>query len=331
MPQPEAPPQAPPPRGWRFWIDRGGTFTDVVACPPAGPLQVRKVLSLQPERPGDPAVRAMREMLGVSGEGFPSGLVEEVRLGTTVATNALLEHASEPVLLLLTSGLADLLRIGDQHRPDLFALRIERPQPLDVRVVEVEGRLGADGGQVSPLLLDGALKERLRQSLADGPRQLVVALLHSWCNPAHELALETWLAKRGFGSALLSHQISRQPRLLPRAATTVVEGALAPVLRTYLSGVAGELGPATRLRVMTSSGALHSPSLLRAKDTILSGPAGGMVGAVAAARAAGLAHLPLVGFDMGGTSTDVFHFDPSRGDLAWERLTGTEVAGLPLL
>jgi 5-oxoprolinase (ATP-hydrolysing) len=299
---------------------------------------VRKVLSLQPERPGDPAVRAIAEILGLTpGEGpsagtpLPPGLVQEVRLGTTVATNALLEQASAPVLLLLNAGLADLLRIGDQHRPDLFALRIERPEPLDVRVVEVEGRLAADGKEVDPLVLDGALEERLRQALAEGPRQLAVALLHSWCNSAHELALGAWLVERGFGAALLSHQISRQPRLLPRAATTLVEAALAPVLHRYLSRVAAELGPATRLRVMTSSGALQSPALLRAKDTILSGPAGGMVGAVAAARAAGLVELPLVGFDMGGTSTDVFHFDPARGDLAWERQSGTEVAGLPLL
>ena len=324
------------PRGWRFWIDRGGTFTDVIACPPEGPPRVRKVLSRQPERPGDPAVRAMAEMLGLgegalAGEGLPAGLVEEVRLGTTVATNALLEEATEPVLLLLTAGLADLLSIGDQHRPDLFALRIERPKPLDVRVVEVEGRLGADGGEVSPLRLDGALEARIRRALAEGPRRMAVALLHSWREPAHERALGAWLEERGLGSALLSHQISRQPRLLPRAATTVVEAALRPVLRRYLEGVEEALGPATRLRVMTSSGALRSPALLRAKDTILSGPAGGMVGAVAAARAAGWAAAPLVGFDMGGTSTDVFHFDPSRGELAWERLSGTEVAGLPLL
>ena len=204
-------------RGWRFWIDRGGTFTDVVACPPEGPPLVRKVLSVQPERAGDPAVRTMGELLGLApGQEWPPGLVEEVRLGTTVATNALLERASAPVLLLLTAGLADLLRIGDQHRPELFALRIERPQPLDVRVEEVEGRLGADGHQVSPLVLDGALEERIRRALAGGARQLAVALLHSWREPAHEVALGAWLAERGFGSALLSHQISRQPRLLPR-------------------------------------------------------------------------------------------------------------------
>ncbi|MFN9660369.1 MAG: hydantoinase B/oxoprolinase family protein [Cyanobacteriota bacterium] len=332
MPQPEDPAEAPPARGWRFWIDRGGTFTDVVACPPQGPLQVRKVLSVQPERAGDPAVRAMGDVLGLAvGQALPPGLVEEVRLGTTVATNALLEHASAPVLLLLTAGLADLLRIGDQHRPDLFALRIERPQPLDVRVVEVEGRLGADGQEVSPLRLDGALESRIRQALAEGPRELAVALLHSWREPAHELALGAWLVERGLGDALLSHQISRQPRLLPRASTTVVEAALRPVLGRYLSQVEEALGPATRLQVMTSSGGLQNPRLLRAKDTILSGPAGGMVGAVAAARQAGLAEAPLLGFDMGGTSSDVFHFDPGRGELAWERQSGTDVAGLPLL
>ncbi|MEB3259786.1 MAG: hydantoinase/oxoprolinase N-terminal domain-containing protein, partial [Cyanobacteriota bacterium] len=160
-PPPTLPPEPSPaaeavrrkPPGWRFWIDRGGTFTDVVARPPVGPLIVRKVLSVQPERQGDPAVRALAELLGLAeGDPWPPGLVEEVRLGTTVATNALLEHASAPVLLLVATGLADLLTIGDQHRPDLFALRIERPQPLDLRVVEVEGRLGARGEEVSPLV-----------------------------------------------------------------------------------------------------------------------------------------------------------------------------------
>ncbi|MFM7465884.1 MAG: hydantoinase/oxoprolinase N-terminal domain-containing protein, partial [Cyanobium sp.] len=146
----DAHPPLSPERGWQFWIDRGGTFTDVVACPPHGPLQVRKVLSVRPDQPGDPAVAAIRELLGVDPhQDLQPALVEEVRLGTTVATNALLEQASAPVLLLLNRGLGDLLAIGDQHRPDLFALRIERAQPLDVRVVEVEGRLGADGQEVS--------------------------------------------------------------------------------------------------------------------------------------------------------------------------------------
>jgi 5-oxoprolinase (ATP-hydrolysing) len=318
--------------GWRFWVDRGGTFTDVVACPPSGPPRVRKVLSVQPGRAGDPAVRAMADLLGLPpGAPWPPGLVEEVRLGTTVATNALLERASAPVLLLVTAGLADLLTIGDQHRPDLFALRIERPQPLDVQVVEVEGRLDAEGREVSPLRLDPALAERIRQVLAAGPRQLAVALLHSWREPDQERRLGDWLERQGFGVALLSHQLSRQPRLLPRAATTVVEAGLEPVLRRYLRQVEEALGAGPRLRVMTSSGDLRSPALLRAKDTILSGPAGGMVGAVAAARQAGWGAVPLVGFDMGGTSTDVFHFDPARGALAWEPAGGTEVAGLPLV
>ncbi|MFM7463871.1 MAG: hydantoinase B/oxoprolinase family protein, partial [Cyanobium sp.] len=189
----------------------------------------------------------------------------------------------------------------------------------------------ADGQEVSPLVLDEALEERIREALAEGPRQVAVALLHSYREPAHELALGAWLETKGQGPALLSHQLSRQPRLLPRTATTVVEAGLQGVLQRYLSQVAAALGPATCLRVMTSSGALQSPALLRAKDTILSGPAGGMVGAVAAARAAGWEAVPLLGFDMGGTSTDVFHFDPARGALAWERSSGTEVAGLPLL
>lgn len=326
-------------RGWRIWIDRGGTFTDVVARDPQGRLRVRKVLSEQPDRPGDPAVRAIRELLALGGtEPIPAGLIEELRLGTTVATNALLEHRGAPVLLLINRGFADLLTIGDQHRPDLFALAIARPRPLALRVVEVGGRLDASGQELEPLLLDGALAAALEAARADGYRSCAVALLHSTRNPVHELHLADWLAQRGFGAISLSHQLSGQPRLVPRGHTTLVEAAVAPVLSAYLAQVRGELGAdppeGPRLRVMRSSGALATPEQLHAKDTILSGPAGGMVGAVAVARqalaAAGLPDQPVVGFDMGGTSTDVFHFDPARGALAWERLAETEVAGLRL-
>ena len=321
-------------RGWRFWIDRGGTFTDVVGCDPAGRLQVAKVLSQQPERPGDPAVRAIQAILGLAEGPIPEGLLAEVRLGTTVATNALLEHRGAPVLLLINRGLADLLTIGDQHRPDIFALAIERARPLAVRVLEVGGRLAADGRELEPLQLDGALAAQLRAAQAEGYRSCAVALLHSGRHSGHEQQLGAWLAPFGFETIVLSHQLSAQPRLVPRGHTTLVEAAVAPVLERYLAQVRAALGPAPRLRVMCSSGALADPALLHAKDTILSGPAGGMVGAVAVARealaAAGEPDSPVVGFDMGGTSTDVFHFAPEQGELAWERLAETEIAGLRL-
>jgi 5-oxoprolinase (ATP-hydrolysing) len=321
-------------RGWRFWIDRGGTFTDVVGCDPAGRLRVRKVLSEQPERPGDPAVRAIHELLGLVEGPIPDGLLKEVRLGTTVATNALLEHHGVPVLLLINRGLADLLSIGDQHRPDIFALAIERPRPLDVRVIEVGGRLAADGREVEPLQLDEDLAFQLRAAQAAGYQSCAVALLHSCRQSAHEQQLAAWLAPFGFAEIALSHQLSAQPRLVPRGHTTLVEAAVAPVLDGYLAQVRAALGAGPRLRVMCSSGVLADPAQLHAKDTILSGPAGGMVGAVAVAlqalAAAGERERPVVGFDMGGTSTDVFHFAPELGALAWERLPEMEIAGLRL-
>ncbi|MEX1315787.1 MAG: hydantoinase/oxoprolinase family protein, partial [Synechococcaceae cyanobacterium] len=320
--------------GWRFWIDRGGTFTDVIGRAPGGGLHVRKVLSVQPERPGDPAVNAIADLLGPEASVAPGSVVEEVRLGTTVATNALLEHHGAPVLLLINRGLADLLEIGDQHRPDIFALAIEKPRPLRVRVLEVDGRLDADGSELEPLRLDDALAAGLQAARADGYVSCAVALLHACRNPEHERRLAAWLEPFGFQRLALSHQLSRQPRLVPRGHTTLVEAAVAPVLDTYLEQVRGALGPGPRLRVMRSSGSLAAPQLLHAKDTILSGPAGGMVGAVAVAEqvlaAAGQAPGPVVGFDMGGTSTDVFHFDPALADLAWERQPETEIAGLRL-
>ncbi|SBO41743.1 hydantoinase B/oxoprolinase family protein [Cyanobium sp. NIES-981] len=315
------------PQGWRFWIDRGGTFTDVIGLAPSGRIQVRKVLSVQPDRPGDPAARAIRAMAA----GDP---IAELRLGTTVATNALLEQRGAGVVLLINRGLGDLLRIGDQHRPDIFALAIHRPQPLRVRVLEVGGRLDAEGRELTPLRLDAPLAARVRQARAEGYGSCAVALLHSHRQPAHERQLAAWLAGFGFEAVALSHRLSAQPRLVPRGHTALVEAAVAPVLRAYLQQVEAALGSATRLRVLGSSGALVAPAFLHAKDTILSGPAGGMVGAVAVAQealgAAGHPPIPVVGFDMGGTSTDVFHWDPGRGALAWERQPETEIAGLRL-
>ncbi|MFO7630481.1 MAG: hydantoinase/oxoprolinase family protein, partial [Prochlorococcaceae cyanobacterium] len=309
---------------WQFWIDRGGTFTDLVGRAPSGELVVRKLLSQQPGRPGDPAVRAIRQVLGLAeADPLPAELIEEVRLGTTVATNALLERQGASTLLLVNRGFADALLIGDQHRPDLFALRIERPLPLYGRVIEVAGRLAADGRELEPLQLDQALAQQLRLALEEGFRSVAVALLHGYRHPQHEQRLGTWLRQLGFGAVALSHQVSPLPRLVPRGQTTVLEAYVAPVLSGYLDQLGQALGQAVQLRVMQSSGGLIAPRLLRAKDTILSGPAAGLVGAVATSAVAGFNKI--VGFDMGGTSTDVCYCDGP-----WERQELAEVAGFAL-
>ena len=317
---------------WQFWIDRGGTFTDVVGRDPQGRLQVRKVLSVQPEQAGDPAVSAIRDLLGLPpGAEIPAGCLEELRLGTTVATNALLEQAGDGVLLITNQGLADVLRIGDQHRPELFALQIQRPAGLERAVVEVEGRLDARGQEIAPLRLDGQLRRQLEHWRAAGLRSCAIALMHAYRNPSHELALQRLALELGFETVVCSHQVCPLPRLVPRGQTALVEAAVARVLRAYLAQVHADLGEATGLRVMGSSGALLDPAALLAKDTILSGPAGGMVGAVAAAQRAGVADGALVGFDMGGTSTDVFCVPAGVGLADVERSPQTEIAGLTLL
>ena len=317
---------------WQFWVDRGGTFTDVVGRDPQGRLQVRKVLSVQPEQAGDPAVSAIRGLLGLPpGAAIPAGCLEELRLGTTVATNALLEQAGDGVLLITNQGLADVLRIGDQHRPELFALQIQRPAGLERAVVEVEGRLDARGQEIAPLRLDGQLRQQLEHWRAAGLRSCAIALMHAYRNPSHELALQRLALELGFETVVCSHQVCPLPRLVPRGQTALVEAAVARVLRAYLAQVRADLGQATALRVMGSSGALLDPAALLAKDTILSGPAGGMVGAVAAAQRAGVADGALVGFDMGGTSTDVFCVPAGVGLADLERSPQTEIAGLTLL
>ncbi len=317
---------------WQFWIDRGGTFTDLVGINPAGECIVRKVLSEQPDQPGDPAVRAIREVLELkAGQPIPIGLIEEVRLGTTVATNALLENAGEAVLLFCNRGFRDLLRIGDQHRPELFALQIRRTPFLARAVIEVPGRLDAKGQEIEPISFDAALEDEVRRHAKAGLKSCAIALLHAYRNPEHELHLQDWLNQLGFNSVVCSHQVCPLPRLVPRGQTTLVEATVSPVLFKYLNQVRKELGPSTRLRMMGSSGALLTPKWLLAKDTILSGPAGGMVGAVAAARASGLAQQPLLGFDMGGTSTDVFHVPAGQQEEDWQRSPETEVAGQRLM
>ena len=315
---------------WRFWLDRGGTFTDLIGCDPTGTLHIRKVLSEGGE--GDPAVQAMRELLGIStGEPIGAAQIESVRLGTTVATNALLERRGAPLVLLTNSGLADLLRIGDQHRADLFAfVQSERPF-LASEVVEVPGRLDADGAELESSLWNDDLRNRLAALRARGLDDVVVALLHAHRNPAHELQCADELTALGFHRVVCSHQVSVKPRLVPRGQTALVEAAVAPVLHGYLQQVQTALGSSTPVRVMTSSGALQSIKGLMAKDTILSGPAAGMVGAIAAARASGFERVPVLGFDMGGTSTDVFCVESAEDAALRLVQEQTDIAGLQLL
>jgi len=316
--------------GWCFWVDRGGTFTDLIGRDPEGQLHVRKVLSEQPGV-GDPAVSAMEAMLASASPPVDLGEVVEVRLGTTVATNALLEGRGAPLLLLTNAGLRDQLWIGDQHRDDLFALQQPQRPFLAQTVLELAGRLDALGEEVEPLVLDQSLLRRLEELRRSGLDVAVVALLHAQRNPVHEQRCAALLREFGFRTVVCSHQVSVMPRLVPRGQTALVEGAVHPVLDGYLQQVQGALGAATPLRVMSSSGALQAPDKLLAKDTILSGPAAGMVGAIAAARMAGFDGLPVLGFDMGGTSTDVFCVASADAQALRQVKEQTEIAGLQLL
>ncbi|MFN4155618.1 MAG: hydantoinase B/oxoprolinase family protein [Paracoccaceae bacterium] len=309
---------------WEFWIDRGGTFTDVVARRPDGGLETRKLLSENPERYPDAAVQGIRDCLGLNpAEPIPDGLIGAVKMGTTVATNALLERKGERVLLLITQGFADLLRIGTQARPDLFALHIQRPDLLHEAVAEVPGRLDADGAEIAPLD-EAATRAALQAAHRQGLRAVAVALMHGYLNPAHEVRVGQIAAEEGFTQISLSHQVSRLAKLVARGDTTVVDAYLSPILRGYVAQVEGalDMGRATgRLLFMQSSGGLTEAHRFMGKDAILSGPAGGIVGMVQTAAAAGYERL--IGFDMGGTSTDVSHYAG-----IYERSFETEVAGV---
>ena len=316
--------------GWHFWIDRGGTFTDLITCSPQGRLEVHKCLSRSDGV--DPSILTIRELLGLNADQVvPRDAIDGLRLGTTVATNALLEGTGEPVLLLTNTGLADLLRIGDQHRPDLFGLRQPVAPFLACGVVEVSGRLDVSGEELVPLHWDNALQARIAGFVQEGVRHGVVAFLHAQRNPAHEQRAAQLLRSAGLDSVVCSHQVSAAPRLVPRGQTALAEAAVAPALRGYLDQVQRSLGTESALRVMTSSGVLQSTDNLLAKDTILSGPAAGMVGAIAVARAAGFQDRPVLGFDMGGTSTDVFCVESADADCLRQVREQTELAGLQLL
>ncbi len=308
--------------GWKFWIDRGGTFTDVVAQAPDGTLRVSKLLSENPEAYADAAVQGIREALALApGVPIPTGAIDTVRMGTTVATNALLERKGEPTLLVITRGFGDALQIGYQARPEIFAREIVLPQRVYARVEEVAERVGADGSVLLAPDLE-ALRPRLQQARADGLNAVAIVCLHGYRFPAHERAIAGLAQALGFAQISVSHQTSPLIKLVGRADTTTVDAYLSPILRRHVERVSGALGGA-RLQFMQSNGGLTDATLFQGKDAIVSGPAGGVVGAREIARQAGYERI--ISFDMGGTSTDVAHF---AGTL--ERVYETQVAGVRL-
>ncbi len=310
---------------WQFWIDRGGTFTDVIARSPSGETSTRKLLSENPRIYPDAAIAGIRAVLGLgAGDPLPADRIEVVKMGTTVATNALLERKGEPTLLVTTRGFGDALRIGHQARPDIFALDIQLADSVCAEVLEVDERLDARGAVLLPLDRDLA-RAGLRSARERGFGSVAIALLHGYLNPEHEQQLAHLAREEGFEQISVSHQVNPRMKLVPRGDTTVVDAYLSPTLRRYVDRVARELsaggqaGP--RLMFMQSGGGLADAHAFRGKDALLSGPAGGVVGMVAVARSEGWSRA--IGFDMGGTSTDVSHW---AGEL--ERQSEALVAGV---
>jgi 5-oxoprolinase (ATP-hydrolysing) len=305
---------------WQFWIDRGGTFTDVVGCAPDGVLHTYKLLSENPSQYLDAAVEGVRRLLGLGpGESITADRVACVKMGTTVATNALLERKGERTLLVITRGFRDALRIATQARPRLFERHIVLPELLYDRVIEAVERVGARGETIVPLD-EAALREQLRAAFAEGLRCCAIVFLHGHRFVQHEQSAHAIARDIGFTQISVSHQVSPLMKLVPRGDTTVVDAYLSPILHRYVDRVA-ELMPGVPLFFMQSSGGLTRADRFHGKDAILSGPAGGIVGMAQTARAAG--HARIIGFDMGGTSTDVSHY---AGE--YERAFDTEVGGV---
>jgi len=308
--------------GWQFWIDRGGTFTDIVAKAPDGAVSSHKLLSENPGRYADAPIQGIRDLLGLTeGEPIPAGTIDVVKMGTTVATNALLERKGERTALVINAGFADALRIAYQNRPEIFARHITLPELLYERVVEVEGRLAADGAEVTPLDAEAA-RAGLEAVWADGIRAVAIVFMHGYRHTAHEARVADIAREIGFPQVSVGHEVSPLMKIVSRGDTAVVDAYLSPMLRRYVDRVANQLGD-VKLQFMQSSGGLVDADAFQGKDAILSGPAGGVVGA---ARTAAMAELEkIIGFDMGGTSTDV-----SRYDGVYERRFVTEVAGVRL-
>jgi 5-oxoprolinase (ATP-hydrolysing) len=305
---------------WQFWIDRGGTFTDIVARRPDGALATHKLLSEDPGRYRDAAVAGIRHLLGLGVDGaIPVARIEAVKMGTTVATNALLERKGEPTALAITRGFGDALRIAYQNRPRLFDRHIVLPELLYSTVVEVDERVGAHG-EVLRALEEAAVRAKLEALFDSGLRSLAIVFMHGYRFTDHEAACARIAREIGFTQVSTSHGVSPLMKLVARGDTTVVDAYLSPILRRYVDQVAFEL-PGVTLQFMQSNGGLTDARSFQGKDSILSGPAGGIVGMVKASRLAGFERV--IGFDMGGTSTDVSHFSGE-----FERVFDTQVAGV---
>ncbi len=305
---------------WQFWIDRGGTFTDIVAQHPNGHLLTHKLLSDNPEHYQDAAVQGIRELLGlVPSAPIPAHQIAAVKMGTTVATNALLERNGERTVLVITKGFGEALRIGYQNRPDLFALNIILPELLYEQVIEVDERYNAKGDELKPVQLE-AVRTQLAAIHRQGIVSMAIVFMHGYRYPKHEQQVATLARQIGFTQISVSHQVSPLIKLISRGDTTVVDAYLSPILRRYVDSVANQLGQ-VKLLFMQSNGGLTDAKLFQGKDAILSGPAGGYVGAIKTAALAGFTKI--INFDMGGTSTDVSHY---AGE--YERDFETQVAGI---
>ncbi|MEX4009473.1 hydantoinase B/oxoprolinase family protein [Neoaquamicrobium sediminum] len=314
---------------WDFWIDRGGTFTDIIGRDPEGELHPLKLLSENPEAYKDAAIAGIRRLLGVAADApVPSDAIGDIKMGTTVATNALLERKGDRVLLLITKGFRDALRIAYQARPDIFAKEIILPEQLYERVVEVDERVRADG--TVEMAFDAEhIRDAVSKAKADGIDAVAIVFMHAWKYPQHEEMAASLCEESGFSQISVSNRVSPLVKLVGRGDTAVVDAYLSPILSRYVRQVAGELGISSnktgtaspRLMFMMSSGGLTAADMFQGKDALLSGPAGGVVGMVETARLAGFGKV--IGFDMGGTSTDVAHYDGE-----YERAFDTEVAGV---
>jgi 5-oxoprolinase (ATP-hydrolysing) len=293
------------PSGWEFWIDRGGTFTDIVAKRPDGSLTTYKLLSENPEQYSDAAIAGIRSLLGIERDApIPVERIEAVKMGTTVATNALLERKGEPTALVITKGFGDALRIAYQNRPRIFDREVRLPELLHKKVVEVAERIGAHG-EVVRELDETRVREDLKTVYDEGYRGVAVVLMHGYRYPQYERRVAEVARAIGFTQVSVSHEVSPMMKLVSRGDTTVVDAYLSPILRRYVDQAAGEL-PGVRLMFMQSNGGLTDARRFQGKDSILSGPAGGIIGMARTAERAGFQKV--IGFDMGGTSTDVSHY-----------------------
>jgi 5-oxoprolinase (ATP-hydrolysing) len=303
---------------WEFWIDRGGTFTDIIGRRPDGALVTHKLLSENPGHYEDAATAGIRALMKAHG----AAPIAAVKMGTTIATNALLERAGEPTLLAITAGHSDALRIGYQTRPKLFARQIVLPEPLYAQVIAIDERVTAEGDIVRPLDEDAA-RRALRGAFADGFRSLAIVLLHGYRHTTHEKKVARIAQEVGFTQISTSHEVAGLIKLVPRGDTSVLDAYLSPLLLRYAVQMGRRLEPATKLFFMQSSGGLTDARVFRGRDAVLSGPAGGVAGMIRVARQAGFDKA--IGFDMGGTSTDVSHYAGS-----FERSRGALIAGARL-